>query len=351
MQSAAHFEGTDPTAGAKTDELMRGVVQNAYGSADALQLTDINKPVALGANEVLVRVHAAAIDQGTVHLMTGEPYLLRIAFGLRRPKRRVPGLDLAGTVVEVGSAVNRFGIGDEVFGIGKGSLAEYAIARADKLAHKPRRLTFEQAAAVPVSGLTAIQSLRDAGRVQAGQKVLIIGASGGVGTYAVQLAKEFGAEVTGVCSTSKVELVKRIGANRVIDYTQQDVTGDEERYDVIVDIVGNIRVSRLRKMLTSTGILVLVGIADGGKWTGGMGRNLRASLRALGTRQRVKMFMAKEHCADLEKLGAILERGGISPAVDRTYPLDEAPDALRHLQAGDARGKVVITVAGTDVPG
>jgi NADPH:quinone reductase-like Zn-dependent oxidoreductase len=348
MQATTQPKDSDSTTDATSAGMMQAVVQHAYGSANELQLTDINKPVSIGADEVLVQVQAAAIDQGTIHLMTGEPYLLRMVFGLRGPKNPVPGLDLAGTVVAVGSAVIRFGIGDEVFGIGKGSLAEYAIAKADKLAHKPRRLTSEQAAAVPVSGLTAIQALRDAGQLTAGQKVLVIGASGGVGTYAVQLAKQFGADVTGVCSTSKVDLVKRIGADRVIDYTRQDVIGGEERYDVIVDIVGNTKVSRLRKMLTRNGTVVLVGVADGGKWTGGMGRNLRAALRSLGSRQRVKMFMAKEHYADLEKLGAILERGGITPTVDRTYPLDEAPDALRHLQSGQARGKIVITVSPVD---
>jgi NADPH:quinone reductase-like Zn-dependent oxidoreductase len=345
MQSTTQPKGSDSTADATSAGMMQAVVQHAYGSANELQLADISKPTNVGADEVLVRVRAAAIDQGTVHLMTGEPYLVRMLFGLRRPKNQVPGLDLAGTVVAVGSAVIRFGIGDEVFGIGKGSLAEYGIAKADKLAHKPGQLTFEQAAAVPVSGLTAIQALRDAGQLTAGQKVLVIGASGGVGTYAVQLAKQFGADVTGVCSTSKVDLVKRIGADHVLDYTRQDVTGGDERYDVIVDIVGNTKVSRLRKLLTRTGTLVLVGVADTNKWTGGMGRNVRAALRSLGSRQRVKMFMAKEHYADLEKLGAILERGGITPTVERTYPLTEAPDALRHLQSGQARGKVVITVS------
>src|SRR5437588_2099428 len=220
------------------EDVMRAIVQDAYGSADVLRLAETDKP-AIAASEVLVEVRAAGVDRGTGHLLAGQPYLMRIiGFGFSRPKQRVPGLDVAGTVVEVGSGVSRFRRGDEVFGIARGSFAEYAAAREDKLVHKPAGISFEQAAVVAVSGLAAIQGLQ-AGRVQAGQKVLIIGASGGVGTYAVQLAKAFGAEVTGVCSTGKVDLVRSIGADHVIDYTQEDFAEGENRYDLILDIGGN----------------------------------------------------------------------------------------------------------------
>ena len=226
---------------------MRAIVQNAYGSTEVLRLAEIEKPE-IAANEVVVQVRAAGVDRGTWHLMMGQPYLIRIlGFAFRRPKNPVPGRDVAGTVVEVGSAVSRFKPGDEVCGISRGSFAEYAAAREDKLDHKPANLSFEQAAVVPISALTALQGLRDAGRVQSGQKVLIIGASGGVGTYAVQLAKAFGAEVAGVCSTAKVELVRSIGADHVIDYTREDFADGSHRYDLILDIGGNSRLSRLRR--------------------------------------------------------------------------------------------------------
>jgi NADPH:quinone reductase-like Zn-dependent oxidoreductase len=344
MEPVTNLDTIVPTSRESLPKTMRAIVQAKYGSVEQLSYDEISLPVA-GANEVLVKVHAAAVDQGTLHLMTGEPYLLRAVFGVRGPKRSVPGLDLSGTVIAVGPGVIRFGVGDEVFGIGKGSLAEYAVARADKLAHKPRSLSFAQAAAVPVSGLTAIQALRDAGRVKPGQKVLILGASGGVGTYAVQVAKAFGAEVTGVCSSAKVDLVRSIGADHVIDYRSDDVTSGSERYDVIVDIVGTTSVSRLRKVLTSEGTIVLVGVADSGKWTGGMGRQMRAAVRSMFIRQHLKMFMAKEHYADLEKLAALIDEKSVAPIVDRTFPLIEARDALRHLQDGHARGKVVVIIS------
>jgi NADPH:quinone reductase-like Zn-dependent oxidoreductase len=233
-------------------DVVRAIVQDGYGSTDVLRLAEIDKPV-IAANEVLLQVRAAGMDRGTWHIMTGQPYLMRvIGFGLRGPKNPVPGLDVAGTVVAVGSQVTRFQIGDEVFGISRGSFAEFAAAREDKLAHKPAGLSFEQAAVVPVSALTAIQGLRDAGRIQAGQKVLIIGASGGVGTYAVQLAKAFGAEVTGVSSTAKADLVRSIGADHVVDYTREDFADGVHRYDLILDIGGNSRLSRLRRALAPT---------------------------------------------------------------------------------------------------
>jgi NADPH:quinone reductase-like Zn-dependent oxidoreductase len=321
---------------------MRAIIQDAYGSADVLRLAEIERPD-IAPNEVLVQVRAAGVDRGTWHLMAGQPYLMRIlGFGFRRPKNPVPGRDLAGTVVAVGSAVTRFQPGDEVFGISQGSFAEYAAAREDKLAHKPANLSFEQAAVVPISALTALQGLRDAGRIQAGQKALIIGASGGVGTYAVQLAKAFGAEVTGVCSTAKVELVRSIGADHVIDYTHEDFADGSRRYDLILDIGGNSRLSRLRRALATKGTLVIVG-GEGAKWTG-IGRQIRALALSPFVPQRLTMFVNKEHHRYLEALRPLVEDGHVTPVVDKTYPLAEVPDALRRLEAGEARGKVAIRV-------
>jgi NADPH:quinone reductase-like Zn-dependent oxidoreductase len=321
---------------------MRAIVQKAYGSAGVLRLTEIERPE-IAVNEVLVDVRAAGVDRGTWHLMMGQPYLMRIlGFGFRRPKNVVPGRDVAGTVVEVGSAVTRFKRGDEVFGISRGSFAEYAAAEEDKLDHKPAKLTFEQAAVVPISALTALQGLRDAGRVRPGQEVLIIGASGGVGTYAVQLAKAFGAEVTGVCSTAKVELVRSIGADHVLDYTREDFADGSHRYDLILDIGGNSRLSRLRRALTPKGTLVMVG-GEGAKWAG-MGRQMRALALSPFVSQRLTMFVNKERHTDLEALQPLIAASRIMPAVDRTYPLAEVPDAMRHLETGQARGKILITI-------
>jgi NADPH:quinone reductase-like Zn-dependent oxidoreductase len=323
---------------------MRAIVQDGYGSTDVLRLAEIDKPV-IAANEVLLRVRAAGMDRGTWHVMTGQPYLMRvIGFGLRGPKNRVPGLDVAGTVGAVGSEVTRFHIGDEVFGISRGSFAEYAAAREDKLAHKPAGLSFEQAAVVPVSALTAIQGLRDAGRIQAGQKVLIIGASGGVGTYAVQLAKAFGAEVTGVSSTAKTDLVRSIGADHVVDYTREDFADGVHRYDLILDIGGNSGLSRLRRALAPRGTLVIVGGEQGGKLTGGFGRQIRALSLSPFVPQRLTMLTNKEHYADLEVLRPLIEAGQVTPIIGKTYPLTEVPDAMRQLEAGHARGKTAITI-------
>ncbi|MFL5830944.1 MAG: NAD(P)-dependent alcohol dehydrogenase [Solirubrobacteraceae bacterium] len=321
---------------------MRAIVQDAYGSASALRLAEIERPE-IAANEVRVEVRAAGVDRGTWHLMMGQPYLMRIlGFGFRRPKNPVPGRDVAGTVVEVGSAVTRFKRGDEVFGIGRGSFAEYAAARDDKLDHKPPKLSFEQAAVVPISALTALQGLRDAGHVRSGHIVLIIGASGGVGTYAVQLAKAFGAEVTGVCSAAKVELVRSLGADHVLDYTRDEFADGSHRYDLILDIGGNSRLSRLRRALTPKGTLVIVG-GEGAKWAG-MGRQMRALVLSPFVSQRLTMFVNKERHTDLEALRPLIEEGRVTPAVDRTYPLAEVPDAMRHLEAGQARGKISITI-------
>jgi NADPH:quinone reductase-like Zn-dependent oxidoreductase len=286
---------------------------------------------------VLVKVRAAGIDRGTWHAMAGLPYLGRLYFGLRTPKRPVPGLDVAGTVVAIGADETRFAVGDEVFGISNGSLAEYASAREDKLVPKPANITFEQAAVVAISGLTALQSLRDAGRVEAGQHVLIIGASGGVGTFAVQIAKTFGAEVTGVCSTTKTDLVTAIGADRVIDYCRDDFAAGPQRYDLILDIGGNSSLSRPR------GTLVIVGGEDSGRWTG-MSRQLRALALSPFVRQRLTIRLPKETRADIERLAELVEAGQLTPIIDKTYPLADAAEAMRYLEAGRARGKIAITV-------
>ena len=323
--------------------MMRAIVQDTYGDADVWRVAEIPLPE-IAEREVLVKVHAAGLDRGTWHVMTGLPYLGRLVLGFGKPKEPVPGLDLAGTVVAAGSSVTRFEVGDPVFGIGHGSFAEYAAAREDKLARKPANLTFEQAAVVPVSGLTAIHGLRDAGRVEAGQRVLIIGASGGVGTYAVQLAKVSGADVTGVCSTAKTDLVRSLGADRVIDYTRDDFLDGSRRYDLILDIGGNSPLPRLRRALAPRGTLVIVGGEGGGKLTGGIDRQLRALALSLFVRQRLTMVVPKEHYADLERLTELIEAGALTPSVDRTYPLEQAADAMRHLDVGRARGKIAITI-------
>lgn len=323
---------------------MRAIVQDAYGSADVLRLGRVSRP-RVAADEVLVQVRAAGLDRGTWHLMAGRPYLMRVlGFGLRAPKNPVPGLDVAGTVAAVGSAVTRFSIGDEVFGISRGSFAEYAAVREDKLSLKPASLTFEQAAAVPISAGTALQALTDAGKVRRGHRVLILGASGGVGSYAVQLAKAFDAEVTGVCSTAKLDLVKSLGADHVVDYTRRDFVDGTSHYDLIIDIAGNTSLARLRSVLTPTGTLVIVGGEEGGRWTGGFGRSLRAPLLSLFVSQRMTMLVSKERAIDQERLATLIETGKVIPRIDRTYSLDRVPDAMRHLESGDVRGKVVIAI-------
>ncbi|MGH8915390.1 MAG: NAD(P)-dependent alcohol dehydrogenase [Acidimicrobiia bacterium] len=326
------------------DSPMRAIVQDAYGSTEVLRLAEIGRPE-IAANEVLVKVVAAGMDRGTWHSMAGKPYLMRImGFGFSRPKNVVPGLDVAGTVVSVGSEVTRFKAGDEVFGMSRGSFAEYAAVREDKLAPKPANLTFEQAAVVPISGGTALQALRDSGQVDAGQKVLVIGASGGVGTYAVQLAKAFGAEVTGVSSTAKTDLVRSIGADHVIDYNRDDYADGSRRYDLILDIGGNSRLSRLRRALNPTGTLVIVGGEEGGSLTGGFDRQIRALVLSMFVGQRLTMLASKERSTDLEVLSPLLESGQVTPVIDRTYSLAEVPEAIRHLEAGQVRGKIAITV-------
>jgi NADPH:quinone reductase-like Zn-dependent oxidoreductase len=323
---------------------MRAIVRDAYGSADVLELRDIDRPV-VGDDEVLVRVRAAGVDQGVWHVMAGLPYPIRVAgYGLRAPKNRVLGADVAGVVEAVGNDVTRFQVGDEVFGIATGSYAEYARAPEDKLAPRPANLTFEQAAVVAVSGLTALQGLRDHGRVRPGQKVLIIGASGGVGTYAVQVATAFGARVSGVCSTTKVDLVRSLGADRVIDYTHEDFADEERRYDVILDVGGNASLSRLRRALTPKGTLVIIGGESDGRWIGGTDRQLRALVLSPFVGQKLGTFIARENHEDMIVLKALIEAGKVTPVIDRAYPLSEVADAIRYMRDGRARGKVVITV-------
>lgn len=331
----------DTTRAATAGRTMQAVVQDTYGSADVLRLAQLPRPTA-GEDEVLVRVHAAGLDRGTWHLMTGTPYAARLVVGLRRPRNPVPGRDVAGTVAAVGSAVTRFAVGDEVFGIAPGSFAEYAVAPESKVAHKPEGMSFEQAAVVPISALTALQAL-DVGRVQPGQQVLVTGASGGVGSYVVQLAKALGAQVTGVSSTSKHDLVRSLGADHVIDYTRQDFADGTQRYDLILDIAGNPSLSQLRRALTPTGTAVIVGGEDAGRWTG-MSRQLRAVALSPFVRQRLTMLVSKERGSDLERLSDLIVAGTVTPSVDRTYPLDQVPQAMRHLAAGRARGKVAISI-------
>ena len=324
---------------------MKAIVQDSYGSADVLELRQIDRP-AVSDDDLLVRVQAAGVDPGVWHLMTGLPYLVRImGFGLRKPKVRIRGRDVAGRVEAVGKNVTGFQPGDEVFGICEGSFAEYASARPDMLAPKPANVTFEQAAAVPISGLTALQALRDTGQVQPGQQVLVIGAGGGVGTFAVQLAKAFGAEVTGVCSTTKADLVRSIGADDAIDYTREDFADGKRRFDLILDTAGNRSLSHLRRALAPRGTLVIVGGEGGSRWLGGFDRQiLRAPLLSPFVSQTLRPLISKEAKADLVALKELIEAGKLTPVIDRTYPLIEAPEAIRYLAEGHARGKIVITV-------
>ena len=335
---------SEANGGAAAGPSMQAVVQDTYGSADVLRLARIAPPE-VADNEVLLRVRAAGLDRGTWHLMSGRPYLLRLVFGLRRPRNRGARAIVAGTVVEVGSAVTRFSAGDEVFGVGPGSLAEYAVAREDKLARKPVNASFEQAAVVPVSAMTALQALCDAGRVQQGQKVLIIGASGGVGSYAVQLAKAIGAEVTGVGSTAKLDLVRSLGADHVIDYTRRRL----RRWRA--PLRPDPRHRRQRRPVTAPSRAHAVRDGRhhrrrGGRrlLTGGMNRQFRALALSLFVRQRLTFFVAKERSSDLERLTEFIETGKVTPSIDRIYPLAETPDAMRYLAAGKARGKIAISI-------
>ncbi len=323
---------------------MKAIVQDIYGSADVLEPRNIDQPE-IADNEVLVHMQAAGVDRGVLHIMSGLPYPIRLAgYGFRAPKTAVRGRELAGVVAAVGKSVTRFQPGDEVFGIGEGAFAEYARALESKLALKPANLSFEQAAAVSISALTALQGLRDYGQVKPGQKLLIIGASGGVGTFAVQLAKALGAEVTAVCSTSKADMVRALGADYVIDYGSADFADGEQRYDVILDVGGHASLARLRRALTPTGTLVIAGGETGGRWLGGSDRQMRAVVLSRFVGQKLTTFLCSENYKDLIVLKELIESGQVTPAIDRTYPLAEAPQAIRYLEQGHARGKVVITV-------
>jgi NADPH:quinone reductase-like Zn-dependent oxidoreductase len=341
--NASTVEQSSTTASAT----MEAIVQDAYGDApeDVLRFAEVARP-AMGDDEVLLRVAAASVDRGTWHVMAGRPYIMRAAgFGVRAPKALNPGRSVAGTVVSVGKDVTGFKAGDEVYGVAKSSFATYAVARPAKLARRPATLTFEQAAAVPISGLTALQAVRDQGKVQAGQRVLVIGASGGVGTFVVQLAKAAGAEVTAVASTAKLDLVREIGADHVVDYSKEDFAAGEKRYDVIFDIGGSSPLSRLRRALTARGTLVIVGGMSDGHWFGGIDRQLRARLLSPFVRQTMRTFVSSENAEDLAVLADMLDAGTVAPVVDRSYPLADVPAAIRHLLHGRARGKVVITMS------
>lgn len=322
---------------------MKAIVQDAYGSAEVLRQDNIDVPEP-SAGELLVRVRAAGVDRGVWHLMTGEPYIARLAIGFRRPRNRVPGMDVAGVVEGVGAGVNGFAVGDEVFGIGKGTYAEFAVVPAKKLVLKPDGLPFEQAAAVPISGLTALHAVRDVGNVQPGRSVLVIGAAGGVGTYAVQISKAAGAKVTGVCSTAKLDLVRSIGADHVVDYTRDDIVDLGERYDIVIDIAGNRTLRQLRRVLAPKGTLVIVGGEEGGRWLGGIERNLWASLWSPFIGQRMRALVPRERREDIEMLAEMIAAGAFTPVVDRTFSLADTADAIRYLEGGHARGKVVVTV-------
>lgn len=337
-------EGHPASNASQEPSLMQAIVQDRYGTAEVLRLERTKRP-AIADDEVLIEVHAAGVDRGTEHLMTGLPYLIRFAgYGLTKPKNRTLGLDVAGVVVDVGSAVTRFAIGDPVFGISNGSFAQFATASEDKLAVKPASLDFEHAAVAAVSGITALQALTDVGQVQPGQHVLVLGASGGVGTYAVQLAKALGAEVTGVASTSKVDMVRELGADHVIDYTHTDFADGEHHYDLILDIGGRSSMRRLRRALTETGTLVIVGGEHGDRFTGGIGRQLRAVALSPFVSQRLTMFLATEHHTFIERLADFIIDGRVTPVIGQRFDLADVPEAMRQLAAGRASGKTVIAV-------
>jgi NADPH:quinone reductase-like Zn-dependent oxidoreductase len=322
---------------------MKAIRYYSYGSPDVIQLQDIEMPVA-GDDDVLVRVRAASVNPLDFHFLRGTPYLVRLMGGMSRPKVTGLGADLAGQVEAVGRNVTGFQPGDEVFGGGRGTFAEYVSLRQDAdVVKKPANLTFEQAAAVPVAGFTALQALRDKGRIQPGQKVLVNGASGGVGTFAVQIAKALGGEVTGVCSTRNVETVRSIGADRVVDYTREDFTATGERYDLVIDIAGNRTVTEMRRVMTPKGRLVAVGGPDRSRWIGPMARLARMVLVSPFVGQAMVSMLAHNSRADLVTLRELIEAGKVTPVIDRTYPLSAVPDAIRYLEEGHATGKVVIT--------
>lgn len=332
----------NPEATASSTDAMLAVTQTRYGNSEVLRLVQLPRP-AVRDDQVLIRVHAAGVDRGTEHLMTGKPYAVRLSSGIRRPKNPVPGRDAAGTVVEVGAKVTRFSPGDQVYGVAPGSFAEYAVTGENRLAQKPANLSFAEASVIPISAGTALQALTDAGRVQPGQSVLITGASGGVGSYAVQLAASLGAEVTGVCSSAKLDHVASLGARHVVDYTRDDWADGTRRYDLILDIAGNPPVSRLRAALTPRGTAVFVGGESSGVITG-MRRQVGGALLSPFVGQRLVLLLARERSTDYERLARLVESGQLRPALDRCYPLERAAYAVRRLENGAIRGKVAITM-------
>ena len=325
-------------------ETMRAVTRRRYGDVRVIEIEQILR-TRIKPDEVLLRVEAAGLDRGVWHLMNGRPYLLRFAFGILRPRQRGLGGDVAGTVLEVGAAVTRFSVGDEVFGVGEATFAEYAAAKERKLALKPANVSFEEAAVVPVSALTALQGLRDAGHLATGHHVLVIGASGGVGSFAVQLAKAYDAEVTGVCSAAKADFVRSLGADHVLDYTRDDFADGSAHYDLILDLGGNPGVLRLGRALAPDGIAVMAGGEEGGRLTGGMGRQLRALVVSRLTRRTITTMLCKERAADLDELARLIADGRLSPALDQVYPLERVAGAMRDLESGKVRGKSAITAS------
>ena len=322
--------------------LMQAIVRHAYGTPDILELEKVDQPT-VGEDGVLIRVRAASVNPFDWHSLNGKPFIVRLAFGVPRPRRTTLGVDVAGMVEAVGRNVTQFRPGDEVFGVAAGSFAEYACARENAIVAKPKQVTFEQAAAVPVAGLTALQALRDAGNLRAGQRVLINGAAGGVGTFAVQIAKAWGAEVTGVCSTANVEMVRSIGADQVVDYTREDFARSGQRYNVLLDNVGNHSLSDCRRVLRPRGVYVMVGGPKTGPLLGIMFRMLGAMVVFRAAGKKAAPAMARRNKSDLQALGELMATGKITPVIDRTYPLTEAREAVRHLGRGHARGKIVIT--------
>ncbi|MEL6984814.1 MAG: NAD(P)-dependent alcohol dehydrogenase [Actinomycetota bacterium] len=332
----------DPAPADRTT--MRAATQRAYGSADVLAIETIDRPT-IAENEVLIEVVSAGLDRGVWHLMTGLPYLIRImGFGFSKPKQVVPGIDVAGRVVAVGSQVTRFAAGDEVFGIAAGSFAQYAVAEENKLVAKPTNLSFDQAAVATVSGITALQALTTVGRVQPGQHVLVIGASGGVGSFAVQLAKASGAIVTGVAGGAKLDAVRALGVDHVVDYTTTAIDDTGRQYDLIIDTGGRNPIRRIRRALTPTGTLVIVGGEDGDKITGGIGRQLRAAALSPFVAQRLAFFMSEESLDYISGLAEHLADGSVVPAIGQRFTLDEVPVAMAALEAGELTTKAVIAV-------
>ena len=340
-EDSATTEGPDPM---EIPTRMQAAVQRRYGGSETVSLQAVDVPT-IEADEVLVHVRAGGLDRGTEHLMTGRPYLVRlVGFGVTRPKQSVIGLDVAGTVVAVGAAVTRFVVGDEVFGIARGSMAEFAAAKESKLSSKPAAVSFEAAAVSAVSGATALQALTDVGQLTPGQRVLVVGASGGVGTFAVQLARALGAHVTGVAGTDNLELVRSLGADAVIDHRTTDLATITDRYDLVLDIGGRNRLRTLRRLLTDAGTLVIVGGEGGNRFTGGFGRQLRAALLSPFVRQRLVMLMSKEHHDATDRLGAHLASGEVVPVVAARHTLADVGAALARLESGRTGGKFVVTV-------